>query len=283
MMAPNAAPIDTIPVSVDPVSVGALGLAAAAAEFTAVAETLAARDGLTGGGLIESLTDGAAPRAGTHYPAGEVWDQVTHAQYFFHAHADGDRHPGEVGHFHTFLGQGGMPRGLVPLVLPEMALAPLKLPVKEKGGVSMTHRSARDRGVFSHLIGISIDAAGLPLALFTTNRWVTGETWYRAEDVIRLLDRFAFAETGTTALIDRWLVAVLRLLRQPIVELILERDEAMMDWRRRRSRQSHVFDDRRLEVMSERAVDFPAALGAAHASLAHPPLAGTSLARTSLA
>jgi hypothetical protein len=254
MIAPNAAPIDAAPLSV-----GALRPAEAAAEFMAVAQTLAA----TGTGLLEILADGSMPEPGQHYPAGEVWDQVTHAQYFFHAHADGDRHEGEAGHFHTFLGQGGMPRGLVPLVLPEMALAPLKLPVKEKGAVSMTHRSARDRGVFSHLIGISVDASGLPLSLFTTNRWVTGETWYRAEDVISQLDRFAFAEVGPTALVDRWLVAVLRLLHRPIVELLLERDAAVMDWRRRRSRQSHVFDDRRLEVTSERAVDFAAVLAAA--------------------
>ncbi|GGF03408.1 hypothetical protein GCM10011611_06100 [Aliidongia dinghuensis] len=259
MIAPNAAPI-----AAAPVSVGSLGAAEAAAEYLAVMGALAdARIG-----PLEILAGGVPPEPGPHYPAGEVWDQVTHAQYFFHAHADGDRHPGEVGHFHTFLGQGGMPRGLVPLVLPEMALAPLKLPVKEKGGVSMTHRSARDRGVFSHLIGISVDAAGVPLALFTTNRWVTGETWYRAEDVIRLLDRFAFAEAGPTALVDRWLVAVLRLLRRPVVELIEARDAVMMDWRRRRSRQSHVFDDRRLEVMSERPIDFAAALAEARAQVA---------------
>ena len=259
MIAPNAAPIDLAPLSV-----GALSRAAAAAEVMAIAEALAA----TGTGLLETLADGAMPLPGGHYPAGEVWDQVTHAQYFFHAHPDGDRHPDEAGHFHTFLGQGGMPRGLVPLVLPEMALAPLKLPVKEKGGVSMTHRSARDRGVFSHLIGIGVDAQGMPLSLFTTNRWVTGETWYRAEDVIRLLDRFAFAEPGPTALVNRWLVAVLRLLHRPIVELLLERDAAMMDWRRRRSRQSHVFDDRRLEVTSAQDVDFAAALAEARTALA---------------
>lgn len=256
MIAPNAALSDP-----NPVAVGAMTRAEAALAFLAVFRAFSAARS----GLIATLLDGAEPAAGAHYPAGEVWDQVTHAQYFFHAHPDADRHDDEVGHFHTFLGQGGMPRGLLPLVLPEMALAPLTLPVKEKGGVSMTHRSARDRGVFSHLIGISVDALGTPLSLFTTNRWVTGETWYRAEDVVHLLDRFAFAEPSPTALADRWLVAVLRLLRRPIVELIMERDAAVMDWRRRRSRQSHVFDDRRLEITSEREVDFAAELADARA------------------
>ena len=259
MIQANAAP--TAPA---PVTVGSLTRAEAAAEFLAVFQAFSAARS----GLIATVMGGEAPVAGAHYPDGDVWDQATHAQYFFHAHPDGERHEDEVGHFHTFLGQGGMPRGLTPFVLPEMALAPLKLPVKEKGGVSMTHRSARDRGVFSHLIGISVDALGTPLSLFTTNRWVTGETWYRAEDVVHMLDLFAFAEPGPTALADRWLVAVLRLLRRPIVELILERDAAVMDWRRRRSRQSHVFDDRRLEVTSAREVDFAAELADARAGIA---------------
>jgi hypothetical protein len=259
MMATNAAPIEQIPVSV-----GTLTRAEAAAEFLAVSAAFSSGET----SLMATLLDGAVPQAGEHYPAGEVWDQVTHAQYFFHAHPEGGRHDDEVGHFHTFLGQGGMPRGLTPLVLPEMALAPLTLPVKEKGGVSRTHRSARDRGVFTHLIGISVDALGTPLSLFTTNRWVTGETWYRAEDVVRLLDRFAFAEPSPVSLADRWLLSVLRLLREPIIELILERDAAVMDWRRRRSRQSHVFDDRRLQVTSEQEVDFAAALAVARSGVA---------------
>ena len=29
----------------------------------------------------------------------------------------------------------------------------------------------------SHLAAISMDSAGLPIRLFATNRWVTGEVW----------------------------------------------------------------------------------------------------------
>jgi hypothetical protein len=36
-----------------------------------------------------------------------------------------------------------------------------------------------------------------------------------------------------------------------------------MDWRRRRSRRLHVFDDRRLEVTSRRRLDLAAELAAA--------------------
>ena len=210
------------------------------------------------GSLFTALGCAAGPfQPGEHYPPGEVWDAETHAQYFYHAHPEGAREPGEHGHFHLFLGQGGMPAGLAPLVLPEMALAPL--PRKSERGDPGTHRSLRDRGVFSHLIGMSIDPHGRPVALFTTNRWVTGETWYRCEDVVRMLDRFDFA-VATASLLDRWLAAVLRVLKPTIVELVLARDAAIMDWRRRRSRQLHVFDDRRLEIVSQRRINFGAEL-----------------------
>ena len=35
-----------------------------------------------------------------------------------------------------------------------------------------------------------MDDYGYPVGLFAVNRWVTGESWYRAADVARLLDRF---------------------------------------------------------------------------------------------
>lgn len=37
----------------------------------------------------------------THYPQGDVFDRETHAQYYYHAHRDG-----EHGHFHLFLRAG---------------------------------------------------------------------------------------------------------------------------------------------------------------------------------
>ena len=39
-----------------------------------------------------------------HCPAGDVYDQESHSQYYYHAHRGG-----EHGHFHTFLRAGSMP------------------------------------------------------------------------------------------------------------------------------------------------------------------------------
>ena len=208
--------------------------------------------------ILDELARDFVP--GQHYPEGEVWDAASHAQYFYHRHPEGERSPGEHGHFHTFLGAGGMPRGLTPLMLPEMALGGA---CDSRGRGVGTHRSPRDRGVVSHLVALSLDQAARPAELFTTNRWVTGETWFRAEDVARMLPAFRIEGEDPSPMVGRWLTAVMGVLRPRIVELVEERDARIMDWRRRRSRQCHVFDDRRLEVASYRRLDFAAELEAA--------------------
>jgi hypothetical protein len=181
-----------------------------------------------------------------HYPDGEVYDSTSHAQYFFHAHApDSQPHsqpPSERGHFHTFLRAEGMPGGVAPLLLPELAVAdaaalpPQAAPLKHGG-----------RDEVSHLIAIAIDVRGEPIRLFTTNRWVTGETWYRAEDVTRMLDRFVIGESEPHT-VNRWIGAMIHLFHPQIAALLQARDETVMAWRRRR--RTHVFEDPRLEITS---------------------------------
>jgi hypothetical protein len=94
--------------------------------------------------------------------------------------------------------------------------------------------------------------------LFTTNRWVTGETWYPAGDVVRMLDRFEVAEAGPSEPLNLWLGAVFRLFRPQIAELLRLRDQAVMAWRRRR--RTHVFDDPALEIASSLDISLDAQL-----------------------
>ncbi len=187
-----------------------------------------------------------------HYPAGEVYDAATHAQYFYHVHPADRRLPAEHGHFHTFLRVEGFPSGVAPLVLPEAAVAG---PVPAPQGAPL-RRGAREE--VSHLVAISLDRRGEPIRLFTTNRWVTGEIWYRADDVIVMLDRFAFAAADPSAVRDRWLVAIMRLFRPQIAALLRQRDAAVMSWQRRR--RAAVFEDPRLEVTSSLEIDLGAQL-----------------------
>jgi hypothetical protein len=187
-----------------------------------------------------------------HYPAGEVYDPTSHAQYFYHVHPADGRLLREHGHFHTFLRAEGMPPGIAPLVLPEAAVAEIAPPPQ----AAPLRRGAREE--VSHLVAISLDRRGEPIRLFTTNRWVTGETWYRAEDVIAMLDRFTIGAADPAAVRDRWLVAVMQLFRPQITALLRRRDATVMAWRRRR--RASVFEDPRLEVTSSLEIDLSAQL-----------------------
>jgi hypothetical protein len=178
-----------------------------------------------------------------HYPAGEVYDPKSHAQYFYHAHPANGRPAGEHGHFHTFLRADGMPDGTAPLILPEIAVA--NVPALPPQAPPLKHGTREE---VSHLVAIAVDLRGEPIRLFTTNRWVTGETWYRADDVIRMLDRFAIFGFGPSETLNRWISATLRLFRPQIAALLRTRDDNVMAWRRRH--RTYVFEDPALEVTS---------------------------------
>jgi len=199
-----------------------------------------------------------------HYPAGDAYDPASHAQYFYHAHpaseAAAKRNagagPAEHGHFHTFLRARGIPAGISPLVLPELAIA--ENPAAPKAPLEPSAPETADGGEaepWTHLVAIAMEAGGTPLRFFATNRWVTGETWYAAADVAAMLDRFVVAPGGAAPLVNRWVTALIGLYKPDLAELLARRDAAVMDWRRRRRAKVHVFEDRRLEIAATLEID----------------------------
>lgn len=225
--------------------------------------------------LEEALQGSASACAWRHYPEGDGYDPVSHAQYFFHAHPPGARRlleggGDEHGHFHTFLRARGMPPGVRPLVMPEFAVA--ENPAAPQAPlVPSAPQTAAGEAIdpWSHLVAIAIDTAGEPRHFFTTNRWVTGETWYPAAEVAQMLDRFALGESSSSPspLLDCWIVALLGLYRPQLCALLARRDAAVMDWRRRRRAKVHVLEDRRLEVTSALAIDLDDQIGRVEAAL----------------
>ena len=189
-----------------------------------------------------------------HYPDGEVYDPSSHAQYFFHRHPSRPDAAGEAGHFHLFLRGDGMPVEIAPLVLTEFAVPNAPLPPQS----APLKRGARDE--VCHLVAIAVDARGEPIRLFTTNRWVTGETWYRADDVIRMLARFTVRADRPSALVNRWLGALVQLFEVDIAGLLRHRDDVIIQrrWRWR----TNVFEDPRLEIASSIDIDLDARLRA---------------------
>lgn len=181
--------------------------------------------------VIEALRGGGEFTEWEHYPPDDVRDPTSHSQYYFHAHSSEDRATPDYGHFHTFMRPRGMPAGVHPAKVKHFVP-----PVDENGALS-------------HLIAISMTPAGLPERLFTTNRWVTGETWYKAADVISMLDRFTIGIDQPSPQLNRWLTAMFVLFKPQIEDLLIDRDRAIDAWRTRHP-EGDVFEDRRLDITS---------------------------------
>ncbi|WP_119678254.1 DUF6969 family protein [Indioceanicola profundi] len=187
----------------------------------------------TGDNVVGEVLRDAGPMSDwQHYPPDDIYDSEYHAQYYYHAHPPEERVAGEHGHFHTFLRPLGMPEGIKPVALPDL------------------QPDTNGNDALSHLIGISMDRSGRPIRLFTTNRWVTGETWYAATDVVRMLDGFVVDHARPSWPLNRWITAVVRIYRPVILDLLRLRDERIAAWQTAHP-DVYVYEDRRLEVTSE--------------------------------
>lgn len=168
-----------------------------------------------------------------HYPKGDVYDSQSHGQYYYHAHRPDS---GEHGHFHTFLRSGGMRKSIKP--------APYKGTAKRPKG----------KDALSHIVAISMDGPGYPLGLFTTNRWVTDETFYRAEDVLTMIDRFSIEQSYPCLATNRGVTATLRLFKPQILALLQLRDKVIEAWELKHPDRD-VYEDRELEITSIVSID----------------------------
>src|SRR5690606_10377812 len=95
--------------------------------------------------------------------------------------------------------------------------------------------------------------------LFTVNRWVTGETWYSAEDVIRMLPNFAIDHARPSWPVNRWITALLAMYRPFVAALLRQRDAMIRRWQSERN-PPDVYEDRRLEITSYLDIDLPSDL-----------------------
>ena len=169
-----------------------------------------------------------------HYPKGDIYDRESGSQFYYHAHPKASR-PGEHGHFHTFMRAKGMPKGTEPVLYDGEKVWPL------------------GPDALSHLIAISMDAKGYPIGIFTVNRWVTGDTWYAADDVEKMVDLFDIDQARPSWPLNRWVTAMVRLFRPLIHDLVRERDIVLNAWINDHP-DTDVFEDHGLEVMSSSSI-----------------------------
>lgn len=182
----------------------------------------------------------------THVPEKDVHDKASASQYYYHAHpktvkgSDPGPHDDEHGHFHTFVRGPAIPEGMEPV------------PANTDEAGKQANKKRQE--IVSHIIGIGMDSCGRPNKLFTTNRWVTGEDWFKADDIIACLESYEIDHAYPSWPVNLWVTHMLKLYRPEIETLLHERDRVIAK-RRDRDPEANIFEDRQLEVISSCPVD----------------------------
>lgn len=148
-----------------------------------------------------------------HYPLNDVVDSTNHTRFYYHAHNPERWEQPEHGHFHLF-----------------------------------SERS--DDAGYSHIAALSLDPRGQPLRWFTTNRWITGERWKPAAELVPLMKSFEVQRRGRLAPLAQWLTAMVRLFADDLQNLMLERDKRLATLLKVQQAEV-VFENREIDVLSQ--------------------------------
>ncbi len=191
------------------------------------------------GSLLQSWIAGREVLQFDHYPPDDLVDLRHGSQFYYHSHRDGDK---EHGHVHVFwhATASGRRRYLRP------------------------GRPRWTRTAPTHLFAISLDARGLPVALFTVNQWVTDGHWLDARTTLACVDQFAMGELQGHEHSCRWLTGFVRLYRPLVEELLVRRDRRLA----RRVDLARALQDRKLELLSFMRIDWIADMQALEAEYA---------------
>ncbi len=170
-------------------------------------------------GLAQAALLGAKQfREWQHYPRSDARDHSHGTEFYYHAHAANERIRDEHGHFHVF-------------------------------------SRPEPEGSFVHLVGISIDPHGLPIRLFLTNQWVTGESWVPSASVRKPLKHFCFKGRGPLAPLGDWVTAMIHLYRGEIEALHQARDHWAKVKAGEFSSRTELLASRRYQVIAQHPVD----------------------------
>lgn len=211
------------------------GMLAAGLEVLRIQQALAARRS----NLVAELLNGEDEFfERRHYPAGDIYDPETGAQYYYHAHRSDPR---EHGHFHIFQRPHVLSERFEPMRHAKPGIG------RCAGEPQVGAHWPRGEAALAHIVGVAMDNYGLPIRLFTVNRWVTDETWYAARDIITMLDHFEIRSRRTLPEVNGWIAGLLRLFQPEIVELVRRRDAAV-EARARANPHGDALEDRSLEV-----------------------------------
>lgn len=151
-----------------------------------------------------------------HYPKNDMSDADTGYEFYYHAHSADEMSDGEHGHFHLF------------------------------------RRKGND---FFHLIGIALNQQGLPVRIFTTNQWVTGELMVDSRVAASALKIFAVAAKGRIAPVSKWLKLFIQLFYMDMEALIIERDLRIAALSKKMGDLDKVLKSKEHHVLTECKID----------------------------
>lgn len=194
-----------------------------AAQFSLQGFTLATTEA---GSLIQSWVRGAPVLAMEHYPPSDVKDPQHGYQFFYHCHRDNGL---EHGHLHVF------------------AHATRSGRKRRVRGENQWVRTAP-----SHLIAVGLDARGLPVSIFTVNRWVTGGYWLDAPTTLQWLQGLTLRNASAHAHSCQWLEGFIQMYLPVIHRLLTQRDR----WLARQADRTAALDDPGTEVVSSARIDW---------------------------
>jgi hypothetical protein len=179
------------------------------------------------GSLIQSWAGGKPMVEYAHCPDDDVIDLRRGSQFFYHAHRSrGNEH----GHVHLFwhASESGRRRYVRSLARRWVRTAP------------------------THLIAIALDDRGLPVSLFTVNRWVTDGHWFDAWTTLSLVDKFEMKDVAGHESSCAWVTNFVRMYRPVIEELLRRRDHRLSRYAGR----SQATSDQALEELSLLKIDW---------------------------
>lgn len=134
-------------------------------------------------------------------PSHAVQDQVGGGAWYYHSHDPAENQWEEHGHFHCF--------GSVRLI--------------DKSACALARPTDEREPHYVHISALSIDTRGVPIKLFSVNRWMTDEWLYQPADVAALAGCFDASGAQSFADTSLWLSAMLRLFQPQIAWLLAER------------------------------------------------------------
>jgi hypothetical protein len=111
-----------------------------------------------------------------------------------------------------------------------------------------------EKGELVHLIMISMDKNGKPIALSTLNRWVTGDFFVKSNELKLLFDTFRMNHTlFPDKRIIEFIENIFLAYREQIFELFDERDKTVTKYVEQNTREP--FEDRDVEILSSRKIN----------------------------